>query len=539
MIAGIRGKSLIVNQIAVLVVLFMLTGIGFHALQAMKLSADQMVQGKDVVADILPPPLYLIEANLISYELLISEPASRPPLIDKLNSLKKEYDTRNRFWDTSDLDPALKASLMGKQRESADRFWKEAQERFIPAVQAGDMTAAENSARMMRTHYAEHRTGVDVTVSVAAKYADDKLLALTASGKSGYWQLGISALLGFLLVTALAVPTINRIYRSLRDAGEAAAAIAAGDLSHPMPPAGKDEVGELVSKLSQMRSNLHELVSAAHINVEAVTRSASELSASASNSATASQIQSEAASGMAAAMEQLSVSIDQVEENAREAREFTLASGLKSEEGGKIIHNAAQEMRLIADTVNVTANTIRELEDLSGQISNIVKVIKEIADQTNLLALNAAIEAARAGEQGRGFAVVADEVRQLAERTSSATKEISEMIAKTQQGTQRAVTVMEAGVRRVNEGVDLANKAGDSVTGIRAGSERVTHAVDEISNALREQVSAAREIARQVELIAQGAEQNNTTAAQTESSAHHLEELAQRLNTVAGRFRVG
>lgn len=538
MLEKLRGKSLIVNQIVILLILLLLAGIGLFALHAMKESADQMGQGKDVVADILPPPLYLIEAQLVSYDLLSADVSVRQPLIDKLHSLKKDYDDRNQYWEASNLDQDLKSSLMGEQRKYADLFWKEALEHFLPAIQASNLDAARTSAQSLRIHYEAHRKGVDATVIQSNKYAGDKLDALTMTAKQSYWKLGGATGFGLLLVLVLAVPTINRIYRSLGIAGEAAAAIASGDLSRPMPAAGKDEVGVLVAQLGIMRNNLHEIITAVRRNVEAVTHSASELSASAGMSARTGESQSEAASSIAAAMEELTASIDQVESHARDARDVTLSSGRQSEEGGRIIHEAADEMQLIADTVNDTANTLRELEDFSGQISSIVKVIKEIADQTNLLALNAAIEAARAGEQGRGFAVVADEVRKLAERTANSTHEITGMIDKVQQSTQRAVQEMEAGVQRVNEGVGLANKAGDSVNGIRSGSEQVTRAVDEISHELKEQVSATREISQKVEQIAQGAEENSTTVAQTASSALHLEELARQLSGLAGKFRI-
>ena len=538
MFAQLRGKSLVINQAIVLLVFLILAGIGFFSLHAMKKSADQMGQGKDVVADILPPPLYLIEAQLVSNDLLQATTAERAPLIEKLRALKKDYDERNQFWETSGLDQTLASNLLGEQRKQGELFWKEALEHFIPAIRANDSAAASASAKTLRRYYEAHRQGVDSTVNLGNKYAGEKFESLTATAKQAYLQLGVAAGLGCALVLLLSVPTINRIYRSLRAAGEAATAIAAGDLTHTMPTAGTDEVGTLITQIAGMRDQLRALITAVHQNVEIVAQSAVELSVSATSSAQASGLQSEAASSIAAEMQELSTAINRVEEHSQAARGATLDSQVQSEEGGRIIHGTADEMRLIAGVVNSAAHSLRELEDLSSRISTIVCVIKEIADQTNLLALNAAIEAARAGEQGRGFAVVADEVRKLAERTAHSTQEITDMIAKIQLGTQCAVQEMESGVQRVNEGVELANKAGDSVTGIRTGSEHVARAVDEITVALKAQVSTTRKISSQVEQIAQSAEQNSVTAIQTATSAGQLEGFAKQLSALAGKFRI-
>lgn len=343
---------------------------------------------------------------------------------------------------------------------------------------------------------------------------------------------------GSVITLLMSFLVIRRLGRSLREAGHATTAIAVGDLTRPMPQAGQDEVGDLVAKMAIMRNSLHELIASVRQNVEVLNRSAGELSASANSSATAIENQSGAATSMAAAVEQMSASINHVEVNARESHAVTQASAARSDEGGRIIHEAASEMGRIADAVHSTASTIRELEGFSTQISTLAGVIKDIADQTNLLALNAAIEAARAGEQGRGFAVVADEVRKLAERTATSTQEINSVIVKIQNGTQRAAQEMEASVSRVNEGVQLARQAGDSVTSIREGAEHATLAVDEISNALKEQVSAVREIAARVESIAQGSETNSASAAQTAVSALQLETLSQQLHALTTRFRI-
>jgi methyl-accepting chemotaxis protein len=192
----------------------------------------------------------------------------------------------------------------------------------------------------------------------------------------------------------------------------------------------------------------------------------------------------------------------------------------------------------VASAVSTAAATIRERENYSKEISAVVNVIREVADQTNLLALNAAIEAARAGEQGRGFAVVADEVRKLAERTTESTHTIATVIDKVQSGARKAAQEMESGVGRVSGGVELAKQAGDSVGGIQSATDRVAGAVVDIGNALNEQAVAVQELARGVERIANMAEENSASVRQTTAAADQLQTLAADLETSVARFRV-
>ncbi len=413
--------------------------------------------------------------------------------------------------------------LAASEAMRAGDFGNEVLHAFLVAVRTEGKAAHEALAKLM---------------AIQTQVAQAEFERAEAAYQRGRLIYLLLFVVGLVSVLSLAHFTVRHLTRSLREAGEAAEAIAAGDLTRAMPKAGGDEIGALIVRLTRMRDGLRELIAAMVGNAQALARSAADLSASAAGSARSTEMQAEAASSMAASVEQLSVSIDQVEEHAREARAVTQDSSARSGEGGRIIHQAAGEMKRIAEAVNGTASTIRELEGYSDQISSIVQVIKDIADQTNLLALNAAIEAARAGEQGRGFAVVADEVRKLAERTGNSTQEIGAMIAKIQQGTERAAQEMEAGVRQVDEGVNLAHQAGDSVTGIQAGAERATHAVDDISLALKEQTVAARDIAQKVERIAQGSEENSAAVAQTAAAAQRLEQLAAELNALAARFRV-
>ena len=181
---------------------------------------------------------------------------------------------------------------------------------------------------------------------------------------------------------------------------------------------------------------------------------------------------------------------------------------------------------------------IRALEERAKQVSSIANVIKDIAGQTNLLALNAAIEAARAGEQGRGFAVVADEVRKLAERTSSATLEIEQMITGIQNDTVGAVEAMSAALPEVQEGVELANSASESLQAIEDGARRTLERVGEVADATLEQSSASTSIAQRVEQIANMVEETTETIRGTAATAHELENIANNLKQQIGKFRI-
>ncbi|MHB1619357.1 MAG: methyl-accepting chemotaxis protein [Sulfuricella sp.] len=341
------------------------------------------------------------------------------------------------------------------------------------------------------------------------------------------------AIAGFLIIRSLT----RDLGGEPAYAAEIARNIAAGNLAMTVVTKSNDS-GSMLAAMKEMQTRLKEMIAGILADADQVSSTATELAASSSQVAESSRQQSEAASSMAAAVEEMTVSIDQVSENAHEARTLSKRSGELSEQGAGVIQNAATEMSQISDSVKESSQIIATLEQQSGEISTIVNVIKEIADQTNLLALNAAIEAARAGEQGRGFAVVADEVRKLAERTSKSTQEIAVMINKIQGGTHSAFASMESGVARVSNGVTLANEAAGSITQIKTEAARVVQVVGDISNSLKEQSVASNDIAKNVEKIAQMSEENSAAVQETANAAQHLEHLATSMQNTIGRFKV-
>ena len=313
--------------------------------------------------------------------------------------------------------------------------------------------------------------------------------------------------------------------------------ISTGDLSQEINVAAGDNfslVAHMKDMQGTLRGMIHNVVNDAHT----LSSAARQLLHEAEQVAEEARQQSTAATQMASSMHEMATSIDQVSDNTRLASEISTESGKISEQGQQVILGASSEMQQIAQAVQASSSIIEELGQQSDQITSIVNTIKEIADQTNLLALNAAIEAARAGEQGRGFAVVADEVRKLAERTTLSTQEIAGMISGIQSGTRNAVSSMEQGVAQVDKGLELAEEAGRSITRIRDGAGRVNDVIAQITHAIHEQSSTSSLIASSIEEIAQLAGNTSSTLEQTAAAARRLEQLSVSLQKTVEQFRV-
>ena len=303
-----------------------------------------------------------------------------------------------------------------------------------------------------------------------------------------------------------------------------------GDLTKRLEVSSKDEIGELVKWFNTFVDKLHNIIGKIADSTSQLASSTEELSATSSQITVGTEKQSSQTEQIATSMEEMSATVIDIARNASEAAE--------ADKGGEIVRNTVEGMNRIAGAVRQSASTIDTLRSSSEQIGEIIGVIDEIADQTNLLALNAAIEAARAGEQGRGFAVVADEVRKLAERTTKATREIAEMIKSIQEDTGGAVSSMEAGSQEVENGVGLANQAGDSLKQIVEGVNRVTDMVQQIATSTEEQSAATEEISSNVESVATATRETTSGVEQSATAVHQLSELASNLKGIVDQFKL-
>ncbi|XQW87713.1 methyl-accepting chemotaxis protein [Aeromonas veronii] len=514
MLKHIHDRSLLFGQVLGIMVIITLISISFFGLYSVRSAANQMGQGKDVVADILPPPLYLIESQLQVYTLLHAKPEEREALLQTLARLQQEFESRNRFWQESSLNEPLRELLLGEQKVQGELFWQLLNDKFVPAIKAGDLAQAGAIAARLHTLYNAHRLGVDATVIRGNQYAAEQMAHLANTTRLCYGLLLCAALLGAGLIFWLGRPTQQRLLA----AGKATAAIAEGELNRPMPEPGLDAIGELIRQIGAMRDQLATLVESLQRSASTLDDRATSLTAMAQRHTDDSQAQVGAAHHIEQAIEQLTHSIEQAGSQLHQVGEQTLQSAERAQEATLAIHTVEQVIGEQVTGVKQVSHTISDLAGLSQQIAGLAGAIHDIAEQTNLLALNAAIEAARAGEQGRGFAVVADEVRSLATRTGSATTEINTIIGKIQDVSLRAASEMDTELARVEQAVTHTMTARQSVARIAQSCEEINQRIAQVDQLMSDETRLIQGIHHQV------GEMSRLAAEANQSSSHAAEE---------------
>lgn len=429
-------------------------------------------------------------------------------------------------------------TLLDKHKEMGDRY-RVALKRFNPSdhnaghavddLVVGNETAPLASAEKLMDELEQH----------ARKLAADAVNQADGIYSGTVTIFGVLAPLGVVLSLIASLLIIRGLLRQLGGepvyAADITQRIASGALDFEVLVRPGDETS-LLASMRRMQTSIREAVSEVRSGSAMLLESARALSATSRDLSSATDEQKRATLATAEAVNRITERIGKIAESINVSEATAVRSGDLSLAGERIVLDASHEMQEVAHTVSAAAGHVTRLGEASREIFGIVSTIREIADQTNLLALNAAIEAARAGEQGRGFAVVADEVRKLAERTATATQEITERISGIETTTGEAVDSMNEGTQRVNHGVEKATEAAQSMADIRRGSKDVVSSVSLISAALMEQRSATDDVVHNVEVVTDWSTKNADTVNRLAESASGLEVVAEALQKAASRF---
>jgi len=386
--------------------------------------------------------------------------------------------------------------------------------------------------------YDKASQGIDALIQYQVEQAKNEYERVSLLTNSIY-ALSIGAVIaGLVLSVVIGLLIARSVSRGVSALEQATSRLAKGDLTARAECDSKDELGEVAGAFNHMAGDFASLISELRLSADQVATAAATLSHTSDRVSDVSKAQVENAGSAANSIEDLNAAVKEIAQRADGAVTAADEANAMSDHGQRVVAGAVQGIQQVATTVSETAGLVAALGQRSNQIGQIIQVIRGIAEQTNLLALNAAIEAARAGEQGRGFAVVADEVRNLAERTAGATAEISDMIKAIQSETGSAVAAMETGSRQVEGGVEQAKQAMQALQQINGSVKRVVEMIQGIAAATRSQSQATDTITVRVEEISEMAKDNSKHIDQTTQASHDLHKLSAHFQQLVSRFQV-
>jgi methyl-accepting chemotaxis protein len=525
------------------VVLAVIVCFGLSKMKTMAADEEEMsiaVKHVDMLND-LKSDLQEISLDLM-YMLILEDQAKLTAKAEDITKRKQSINEGMAAFRKYQLDP--------KEKELLETFRQGYEEYLVQGEKLAQMareSTGNHDARVAAVSFAVASVAplnekpakaindlVDYNVKEAAEsYTKDEAAyhaALTL-------MIAISIVAG-LLMSAIGLLIAGSISRPLKMVYDTLALVASGDLTARSPIRTREEMGMLAGEVNVMAEKLQQTMNQVVQSSMQVAAAAGQLNTTAERIATGAEEVAAQTGAVATASEEMAATSMSIAQNCHQAADGSEQANSTARAGAAVVEQTVAVMGRIASRVAASAQTVAGLGDRSDQIGEIIGTIEDIADQTNLLALNAAIEAARAGEQGRGFAVVADEVRALAERTTKATREIAEMIKAIQSETRGAVEAMQQGVNEVESGTREASKSGEALSQILVQISAVTMQVNQIATAAEEQTATTGKITGNIQQITEVVHDTSRGAHQSATAAGELAGLAEGLRTLVVQFRL-
>jgi methyl-accepting chemotaxis protein len=550
--------------------------VGFSTLNTVKVNGPlyaNIVLGKDLVADILPPPEYIIESYFTTMQMMYAKDSQElNTLISRFTQLQKDYTDRQSYWTDSSIDGDIRTGMLETSRIPAEKFYDIATKQYIPALQAGNKELAQQLLTgTMKDAYQTHRTAIDALVTNSNNFVTDKQNEANATINR---QVVIMAIVSLIVLSGATIyslwvslrltKAINRIKTEVLVLAET------GDLSLRAKVEGQDEIADMAKALNNMLDNtagpmqeisrvmeiiatgdlrphadvskakgdvmklyqsIRKMVDSFRTLVINITRSSDTVSATAQQLAASTQQVNAATQQVSSAVEEVASGGENLAKQTTTASDSVKTLSEEAVNGAKAASQATNRMITLATSVNKSSDVVESLGVKSQEIVKIVDTINSIASQTNLLALNAAIEAARAGEAGRGFAVVADEVRKLAEESQNATKEIETLIKGIKDSTDEAVETMEVGKKEVDESANVVNQALGSL-------DKISNKVKEIEHTINTVAAVAQQSAASSQQMSSGVQQTSSSMTEVANAAQHMASVSEELRNMVSLYKI-
>lgn len=502
-----------------------------------KLYTD-VIQSNDLVADVLPPPQYIVEAALLVRQLRSAAPAERDVLITRFKQMREEFDTGQKRWLSDDMPENLRELITNRTATPARAFYDEVERNFMPALATDDQAAMDVSLRKLDEFYRQNRTAVEELVKLAiarkAELERDSKKQLT----SYYTYFLVTVVFILVVVGLLSLGVIREIRQRIGVILRSVSEAASGNLAVKLSAQSHDEFELLSGELNSMFQSFRDII-------EQLQESSQLLSAAALQSAQISRNgvedlhrQSDMGQQLNSGMSQMSDAIDNVSRSSSDTLDRVERVRGASARSIENMQGYIYRVEKVAGRMDLAAEKVSQLDQLSNTIGSVLDVIRGIAEQTNLLALNAAIEAARAGEQGRGFAVVADEVRTLASKTGNSTTEIQQMIERLQGSTRDVVKEMRTSREEANAGVADVQVVADLLRDLSSAVEEIYSMNAEIASSAEEQRNVTHTFESNLRGMTALNDKSLNGMKNLRDATDNLSQLAARQHKIAGSFRL-